>query len=480
MKLAYIHNLKMMVGSVYKYYTFLQETYGGLIINTNEDNVALRLAKYKPDLVFVRGDSADHYRIPLSLGIPYILIASDIYSMRQGKQHPFEKEMVENAAGLVFVTEDHLDYFTSLGYKVPLSKVIHLRPLKKDISFELKPKLEGLNLVYAGGINFWSRRNGLYGYRSFRNIFKSFIAAGWNVHIYSHNSTSCYPEYIEIGCICHNPLPYNELLVDLSQYTAGIQGYNKEDVPKASFDYTQTGRQNKTWDYLAAGIPVIGVNPGNTRKMYEGKWGIVAESFEVEYLKSLKDKLPIITEDMRLLETIDSDKPLFDELIDRAIKVKLRRELISMSESKWFVTKKRVIDPVTGRLLYGRNRRLPMVEAIRLGLVKELKAETVITKEDALSKPKTKPKKKSLNSLSLEELIVIVGKKEIDLSKHLTEEQMTDEKAVCDAIKKEMKERKEAKKEEQKGREMPFVREGESKPADMSIEELKKRVEGEE
>lgn len=36
--------------------------------------------------------------------------------------------------------------------------------------------------------------------------------------------------------------------------------------------------------------------------------------------------------------------------------------------NQWFITDKRVIDPATGRLVYGKGRRIPMTEAIRLGL----------------------------------------------------------------------------------------------------------------
>ena len=62
-----------------------------------------------------------------------------------------------------------------------------------------------------------------------------------------------------------------ELFRELSQFTAGLQGFNFQED---SFEYARICRPNKIWNYLAAGIPTIGFNPGNGIELYRDKWGV--------------------------------------------------------------------------------------------------------------------------------------------------------------------------------------------------------------
>jgi len=92
---------------------------------------------------------------------------------------------------------------------------------------------------------------------------------GWKVHLYPARKR---PElYQKIGCKYYGrKAEGKELYQELSQYTAGLQGFANLNE---SFDYAKTCRPNKIWNYLAAGIPTIGINPGNGIELYEGKWG---------------------------------------------------------------------------------------------------------------------------------------------------------------------------------------------------------------
>jgi hypothetical protein len=105
----------------------------------------------------------------------------------------------------------------------------------------------------------------------------------------------------------------------MGRYTAGLQGFNKDGVPNRSFQYTQTCRPNKTWDYLAAGIPTIGVNPGNTARIYEGKWGIVARGLSKESLIDLHKSLPEIDEATRRENVIEADTDKFKAIIETVL-----------------------------------------------------------------------------------------------------------------------------------------------------------------
>ena len=239
-----------------------------------------------------------------------------------------ERERIENASAIILTSEDHAKYLQYLkekkGWKIPYYKVIHTRPLRKDIDYEPKEKKEGLNLVYAGGVVAgWERRNSHYGYRCYHGIFKEFIRAGWNVHIYSASyNTGKLSEYKDIGCILHRNLPYKELIQEMSQYTAGFHGYNKEGVPEKSYEYTKLCRGNKIWDYLAAGIPTIGYQGGNGMKIYKGKWGIIINDLERDTLEKIPERLARlkITKRMRRANIMDKDIKKYKKIIDIVLK----------------------------------------------------------------------------------------------------------------------------------------------------------------
>lgn len=318
-------------GTAYKNVNFMKDNFGGEIVKDDRTRVREIMKEGKPDLMVVRGDTRDDYRIALMHGVPYILIEHDVNSMRRKYikeilEH--EKAKIENAVAVIFTSEEHAEYYQELkekkGWKIPYYKVIYTRPLKKDLDFEPKEKLKGLHLVYAGGtLPQWGRKRGHYGYRCYHDIFKSFAEVGWKVHIYSASYNSGkLSEYKDVGCIIHENLPYRMLLREMSQYTAGLHSYNKEGVEEKAFDYTQTCRGNKIWDYLAAGIPTIGYQGGNGTKIYKGKWGVIIKDLEEKTLEKIPKKLAKlkITDRMRRNNVMDRDIGKYEELIDVAFK----------------------------------------------------------------------------------------------------------------------------------------------------------------
>jgi len=319
-----------------------------------------------------------YYMIPKKYDIPYVLFEHDIHSLRANLtewQTRTEKEMLESAAGIIFTSEDHLAYCRQTYPNMTTNTgIVHLRPLKKDLAFEPLPKLDGKHLIYAGGLT--SSPSGNYGYRGYHKIFKAFIDSGWAVHLYGNRyiQYDITSGYASLGCTIHKWVPYGALLQEASQYTAGLQVFNKDDgVPLKAFEYTQTCRPNKTWDYLAAGIPTIGLNPGNCAKIYiEGGWGVKIEDTSPKTLSNLE--LPDIPPGLRFEQNMDRDIPEFDRVIKIALG--LKRHVIKVIETegeikvdlkKWHIVEKTVVEK--GRILYGKGRRITMSEAERLNLV---------------------------------------------------------------------------------------------------------------
>jgi len=321
---------KWYEGTSYKNIVFMQDNFGGEIIKDDIHGVIKSIEKKKPDLMVVRGDAKIDYKIPMNRNIPYILIENDVNSLRRGSNKHAEmqdREKIENASAVIFTSEEHAEYYEKMkkkyGWKMPYYEVIYTRPLKKDLDFDPIEKLEGLNLVYAGGvIANWNKADSIYGYRCYHKIFGKFIEAGWKVHIYSASyNNNKLREYRELGCITYNNMPYKKLLQEMSRYTAGLHSYNKINVSNITYDYTQTCRPNKLWDYLAAGIPTIGYQGGNGMKIYDGKWGIVIDDLEMETLNKIPERLKKlrITKRMRYGNVMDKDIEVFRRVIKEAL-----------------------------------------------------------------------------------------------------------------------------------------------------------------
>jgi len=317
------HITRWEVGTAYKNIQFMLENFGGYVIKNSVSEV-IRYMSSNPDLMVVRGDTRRDYELALRYKIPYILIENDVFSMRNGHSTEKDKVKIEKASAIIFTSEGHVEYCKEKGYKLPYYEIIHSRPLKKDLEFEPLPKLEGLNLVYAGGVgNAWESRKANYGYRAYHEIFKKFIEAGWNVHIYPAIYKNLN-QYREIGCVVHNALPADKILREISQYTAGFHGYNKTDVPEKAYNYTQRCIGNKVWDFLGAGIPTIGYQGGMGMDIYRNKWGIVLKSLS----KSALDRIPKrleklkITDELRYREVMDNDFDKYQNVINEALKYK--------------------------------------------------------------------------------------------------------------------------------------------------------------
>lgn len=350
MNICYINRFSnnRKIGHLYKYVGILRSLYGGDDLDehprwlkarkkaagrSNEAHIHLRtmveiLLKERPTVAVISGDSWPMWRYCHGAGIPYVLLQEDIWTWRTGEESPNEQQMIENALAIVFTSEEHQAYCAD-RYKLPPNIVVHLRPLRADLDFQPLPKLPGKTLVYAGGlVPKWSDRTGIFGYRAYHVIFRAAIEAEWEVHAYNPYLvgrggavTSYYKEYQDLGVISHKAVPNGELYRELSQYAAGLHGYNLTDVPQGPADYVQSCRPNKCWEYLAAGIPTIGVCPGRSGAIFDGKWGTVLQFRNAqELVQAFRDvTFPEITDEMRYAQTMDADIPLFRALLDPII-----------------------------------------------------------------------------------------------------------------------------------------------------------------
>lgn len=304
------------VGSQRKYIDLLRRRFGG-----RATPKAMWLRHVPGRLALVAGDHWPEWREARAAGVPYIVDEHDVVSLRTGAGYEEERAMLEGAQAVIFTSEDHRDYLLDRGVNLPPHEVIHLRPLAGDLDFRPLPKRLGKHLVYAGAVVEEAMRASPFGYRAYHQIFAAFIRAGWTVHVYTPMRGIVLLELRRLGVVVHPPVPHAELARETSQYAAGLHGYEHQGVPELAARYCDTCRPNKTWDYLAAGIPTICVNGGNSAKLVEGGgWGVSLEGLDLEQLARVElARLPQITEAMRAAQIIDADAERLYALVDGAL-----------------------------------------------------------------------------------------------------------------------------------------------------------------
>jgi hypothetical protein len=304
---AYLHSSPPICGSAYKYGEMFRRIVGGTIVAKPSDHERF-VTDHRPDLIICRGDRRSHHETALRHHIPYILIANDLQGAREGAMSDEEKRALTGAASILFVSEQ-LRAWAAERCPLPPSEVVPLRPLRDQLAFAPLAKLPGKNLVYAGNLIRPVHAADVWGYRAIDGVLTDAQAARWTVHLYSHAAMSVLEAYEKLGCVLHEPVPERYLPRELSKYQAGLQAYAYAD------GYVALSQPNKTWLYLAAGIPTIGVNTGPCGRIYDGKWGVVLDS--TSQFRSVK--LPEIDQQQRFSEVMDTDEGKFRALIDAAL-----------------------------------------------------------------------------------------------------------------------------------------------------------------
>lgn len=307
---AYLHSRRPVCGSAYKFGTMLRRVAPGPVVIGSEEDHGRFLDEHRPDMVVVRGDHRRHHRGALRRGIPYLLVAHDIAGLRAGTGlAPDEREMFERAAAVLFVSEACAEW-TLARADLREYAVVNLRPLREQLAFVRKPTL-ARTAVYAGNLLGREFADTPWQYRVCHDQFRAFIEQGWSVHVYPSHvcARPTCEEYAAIGCVVHEPVPEARLLQELSQYEIGL------NIHGAVVDQIMHTSSNKTWLYLGAGIPTVGINAGPSGEIYEGHWGLL-----IKHPKELKRRrMPVLTDELRFAQVMDGDLPVFERLVAAAL-----------------------------------------------------------------------------------------------------------------------------------------------------------------
>lgn len=176
-----------------------------------------------------------------------------------------EKICFTQSQGVVHVSEG-LKNLALRTYGPTLGIVLPSFPLAHENKIGDKPKLNGIHVVYQGGLIQSPHPD--FSYRYYLPMFQELLAAGVHVHAYpsAHAENNNLRNYATLAAETtlfhlHDSLPYEELISTMSQYQWGFSGFNMEHITNPNTrNFLHSALPNKFFDYLLAGVCPVVIN----------------------------------------------------------------------------------------------------------------------------------------------------------------------------------------------------------------------------
>ena len=220
-------------------------------------------------------------------GRPVILHRHDVTTMR-GMEDPAEPYVykVDNVTH-IFTSPGHRDYICGkYTLREGSTHIMYNWPLRSWMESRVAPRVRIPNsIVYFGGVTCLADHR--TGYRFYALQWQKLAEAGIDVHVYL--GTSLVPEWYWLyrgpgheNIYPHVRIPHRNLYNELAKYDVGFMGYNDLGNPgpkEIHVDYARTCWPNKAFDYMAAGIPTLGYNVGDSAAVVKN-WGECVNDLE--------------------------------------------------------------------------------------------------------------------------------------------------------------------------------------------------------
>ena len=214
-----------------------------------------------------------------------------------------EKYFMEHSDG-VCCREFSMEYCVKeLGFELRREYLVFLDYAEEQI-FEEKEKQEELSLCYVGEICTEKEYPGA-SYACFLELAAKCERNNCHLHVYpfmwSETRFSQYIKYAQNSQYFHfhHPVEHNKLYEEISQYDYGIHPVKSTYldreidgcITRNKLIYAST---NKYFDYISAGIPIIGISPVIITKEIEKTGGIIRwsiDDYDFDELKRRKKEL---------------------------------------------------------------------------------------------------------------------------------------------------------------------------------------------
>ena len=189
---------------------------------------------------------------------PIVYDIHDMKSIREYVVDEWEEKAFKDCDAFSVVSKRYKDLVKERSNK-PVEEVLSC--VNKEFYPLNRCKLQHNGIVYEGGLKGsqpqtekWREFDCRYWAPTFNDILKT----GTPVWAYRGNTVSDVSEYGNFGTMIMGPLPYHALVNNLTAFEAGLVG---SPQPDPMFD---GALPNKLFEYIAAGLPILAWNAGDS------------------------------------------------------------------------------------------------------------------------------------------------------------------------------------------------------------------------
>ena len=232
-------------------------------------------------------------------GSPVVYDCHDYRGLRQ--KLPLEEDLIERRCfeethGVIHVSQG-MKKVSEERYTPKKQIVLPSYPLISEQPRVHYNKLPGNHVVYQGGL----LDDGIipFEYRNYYPFFKLLTDNKVHVHAYAASyNPRVLKTYIKLDedsnyFHLYKPLPYGDLLAEMSRYHWGLAGFNVEDIHDENrLRFLNNALPNKLFDYLFSGVCPIVINNATAGAWVEdNKVGYYAH-FKTDLVNTILNKVP--------------------------------------------------------------------------------------------------------------------------------------------------------------------------------------------